>query len=167
MDIKEDNINKKPIVILLNSINKKFKLSDVEYDVLGNYVGYMHEESRIPFLEKVYASDRSYLEEFVDDEVDNMENALWEGKDDEPIIKKETLTKKELNSTMRLELYTRLIDKLRGDKQATRIWYDKLGFDASKYKQTKEKRKALYSKFANWLEELSEEELQDFFESLI
>ncbi len=148
---------------LLRCIRQSFDLSKEESSILRKYVKYMHDDAKDKFLRKILNSDREYLNKFLNTEVDELEGEMFgsDEDDEERII---TFTHQDLNPVTRLELYTRLLDKLRGDEKQIKKWYKKLNFRPDTYEDDdKIKRKALYSKFKEWLDSIDDEELQELF----
>lgn len=152
---------------LIDKIIIKHKLNELESDVLRKYVEYMHAESRKSFLEKVLSSKREYLDDFLDTDIDDLENTMF-GTTESPIkaSQKKKLTHEELNSTIRLELYIRLIEKMKANKKVMNAWYAEFSFKPEKYKDKIERRKALYERFTHWLEQLDPRDLQNFFDDM-
>jgi alkylated DNA repair dioxygenase AlkB len=168
----DDNAEEKDeISSLLTKLSSLHKLTGIENDVLWAYISYMNEESRIPFLNKLLNSDRQYLDTFLDDEIEELGNTMFDGtpcrgsgtEDSVPV----KLTHAELNSGIRLGLYTRLIGRITGDKKQIDVWYKKLGFVPCESTNKLDRRKALYEKFVTWLNALDDSQLQLFFSDIV
>jgi len=151
---------------LLERVYKKFKLTTMEKDILSNYVDYMNEESREPFLEKVYGGDRKYLDKFLDTDLEQVGEEVFETKID--YNDKSRRQQKDMynllqedQSSNRLLLYKGLIKKLSTLNRETRhdIYIENLLVDEI----TREK---VYDAFINYIKRLDQPTLEKFIDDV-
>lgn len=161
--IDEEEPKELNIIDLLDKIKSLFDLNVKEMEIFSSYVKYMIKESQIPFLKKIFISSREYLESFINSQLEDLGKEMFSEESEEASQSVPILTKDDLNSTIRLELYIRLMEQLRGKEKSIKRWYKKLDFDPKNYDTETEKRKGLYKKFKEWLDTLTQGELQEFF----
>lgn len=172
-DDEEGNADdKKPVKkATVKKIVKKFSLSKMEADVLQNYIEYMNDESRQPFLEKVMVSDRSYLDQFLDMSMENVGNEIFDEEIDYTTSRKQHKdlynVVKNNDSTGRMLIYKGVLRKLSKltKEQRTEI-YEKY-FDTEIDQENLEmSRIRVYEGFSGYLGSLTQKKLEKFIDDV-
>jgi hypothetical protein len=151
------NIITKESQELISNIKSKFKLDDVQNNIIVDYISKMHIESRLPFIKKLLNNSVEYLQEFLDTTIDELANQIYES----PDRTSSESTPEDISNT---ELYGLLLKKLRKlDKESIRRYYTNvLNVNVPPDAPIREKRKMVYLGFLKYIEGLTAYERDQF-----
>ena len=155
----------------VEKIVKHFKLTKMERDLFSNYVDYMNDESKLHFLAEVLTSDREYLDKFLDTDLNNLGDEIFEEKMDYSGNRKANIDMYNLTDDdqvdNRLLLYKgvlRKISKFDKDKRDN-IYknYFKVKIDRTNMAKS---RQQVYEGFVDYIAELSQKDLEQFIDDV-
>jgi hypothetical protein len=155
----------------VEKIVKHFKLTKMERDLFSNYVDYMNDESKLHFLAEVLTSDREYLDKFLDTDLNNLGDEIFEEKMDYSGNRKANIDMYNLTDDdqvdNRLLLYKgvlRKISKFDKDKR-DHIYknYFKVKIDRTNMAKS---RQQVYEGFVDYIAELSQKDLEQFIDDV-
>jgi hypothetical protein len=155
----------------VEKIVKHFKLTKMERDLFSNYVDYMNDESKLHFLAEVLTSDREYLDKFLDTDLNNLGDEIFEEKMDYSGNRKANIDMYNLTDDdqvdNRLLLYKgvlRKISKFDKDKR-DHIYknYCKVKIDRTNMAKS---RQQVYEGFVDYIAELSQKDLEQFIDDV-
>lgn len=158
---------------LIKQIVKKFSLSDLEKAILNQYISYMNDEGKIPFLSKVLAGDREYLEQFVNTDLEDFGNEQFEEKLDyngrkENVDMYDMVEKNDEKNI--LLLYKGVIMRLGElDKETRReVYIDTFKVNPEKYnaEDVLGKRSIVYNRYLKYIKKLSRPQLEKFIDDV-
>lgn len=155
----------------VEKIVKKFKLTKMEKDLFTNYVEYMNDESKMPFLVVVLTSDREYLDKFLDTDLNNLGDEIFEEKIDYSGNRKANIDMYNLTDDdqvdNRLLLYKGVLRKISKFDKAKRdnIYknYFKVKIDRTNMAKS---RQQVYEGFVDYIAELSQKDLEKFIDDV-
>lgn len=170
-------VNDQSIIIKnkLNKIYKKFKLSEYERSILADYVKHIHPESKQTFVDTVLAKDRKYLDDFLDTDLEDLAEELFENQKDvtDEEHKKEILkhiyTSIKNNSWENIAiLYSAYIQRISELDKETRekVYEDVFDFYPHQYTDKKERRSEFYTKFISYAKKLKSDDFVRFVDSV-
>lgn len=158
---------------LIKQIVKKFNLSDLEKAILKQYISYMNDEGKIPFLTKALASDREYLEQFINTDLEDFGNEQFEEKLDylgrkENVDMYDMLEKNDKKNI--LLLYKGVVMRLGElDKETRReVYIDTFKVNPEKYnaEDIPGKRSIVYNRYLKYIKKLSRPQLIKFIDDI-
>jgi len=155
----------------VEKIVKQFKLTKMERDLFSNYVDYMNDESKLHFLAEVLTSDREYLDKFLDTDLNNLGDEIFEEKMDYSGNRKANIDMYNLTNDdqvdNRLLLYKgvlRKISKFDKDKRDNVYKnYFKVKIDRTNMAKS---RQQVYEGFVDYIAELSQKDLEQFIDDV-
>lgn len=142
-------------------ISQKFELSDLETTILSSYLHHIHPESLKSFSEKLLSSPRSYLEPFIDNELEEFGDEMF------TVDYDDLFDESPSGSRGRLVLYNAFVQNLKEMSKDDRTkQYKALNISFFPKEDKKTRRIKLYSSFVNALRKMSKEKFstyQDIF----
>lgn len=157
----------------LRKIIRKHNFTELEKTIFTNYVNYMNDESKSTFLKRAYKSDRDYIDQFIDTDLENF-GAEQFGEIDYNQTRKQNVEMysmlEEKNDNNILLVYKGFLNKLVDvPKEIKReIYKDKLKINIEKYNSSNiiEKRTLVYTKFVRYLSKLERSQLEKFIDDV-
>lgn len=170
---KKEKVVEKPKVVnkKVDKIVSKFKLTKMEKDLFTNYVEYMNDESKMAFLDKVLSSDKAYLDQFLDTDLNNLGEEIFEEKIDYSDNRKANVDMYNLTdddqADNRLLLYKGVLRKIgKMDKQKRDAIYKthfKVKIDRTNMAKS---RQQVYEGFVDYIAEMSQKDLEKFIDDV-
>lgn len=166
---KLDNLYTKNSMV--DKIAKRFKLNELEKDTFTNYVEYMNDESREPFLQKVYKNDRKYLQQFLETDFEDIGEEVFGESIDYSNTRK---NHKDMYNLLdedqgghRLLLYKGVISKLSKLDSDERRGIYKTYFNVTELpKNVEQSRQKVYDGFIGYLKGLNKKRLHRFIDDV-
>lgn len=156
----------------IEDIFEKFQPSELQKQLFMQYVEYIHEESKTAFLDKVLNGDEEYFHQFVDSDLENFADDLFQeklsGEEKKHPDMYNLLTDE--NPKNKLLLYKGVVLKLMGlSKEDRKHIYQKvfdINVDDFNKKSIPDRRETLYNHFITFITSLSQENLEKFIDSV-
>ena len=155
---------------ILDKIIEKHKLSLLEVGILKKYLEHIHKESKEKFLDNVLKNDRSYLDQFLDTELEEFGQSQNWRETDFKVLK---ITHKDLynlqstgESTKLLLLYQGLLAKIKEAKEDKKIIYDIFDYDPNLSISIIEKRKYFFELFIKFIDKLKKSNFKIFVDNV-
>lgn len=166
-------VKPKAKTITVEQIIKKHKLNELEADIFKNYVEYMNEESKAEFLQKAYSSDRDYINQFIDTDLEDFGQERF-GEIDYGDKRKLNVDMynmvKNKDTNQILLVYAGFLGKIRDVSKEIRrdIYTDQLGIKKDKYNSADiiGKREIVYKQFNRFLSKLAQPQLEKFIDDI-
>jgi len=149
---------------MLKGVVKKFQLSEFESDILKRYIDHVHIESRSEFAVKLYRSDRSYLDQFLNTEFEEFGESVFGGEEEEDTTRHHTdlyQLRREKDSTKYLLLYQAVLQKLRQlpTEQYNAVMANTFGFSSTSTNKLV-RRKTFYKSYLRYIDSLTQESFE-------
>lgn len=159
---------KSNVGILKSEIVKKFSLNAIEKDVFFNYIDYMNKESKVMFLTKVLACDRSYIDKFLDTDLNDIGEKIFNEKIDYMGSRKRHVDMYNLNNpgqgNNRILLYRGVLHKISTLPKEKRHKIYKKYFGVKMTNSPHKNRQLVYNGFISYIENLSKPQLKTFID---
>jgi len=159
---------KSNVETLKSEIVKKFSLNPIEKDVFFNYIDYMNKESKVYFLTKVLACGRSYIDKFLDTDLNDIGEKIFNEKIDYMGSRKNHVDMYNLNapsqSNNRILLYRGVLHKISTLEKPKRHKIYKKYFGVKMTNSPHKNRQLVYNGFISYIENLSKSQLKTFID---
>lgn len=143
-------------------IGKHFELNKLEKDTLLSYLNHIHPERLDAFAKELLSSSRSYLEPFIDNDLEIFGEELFNVDYDDIFDESPSGTR------LRLVLYNGFVDNIREmDKTKRMEIYDMLGVIFGQDEDKRARRRKLYEGFVAYVKGLDRPGFEKFVSETI